>query len=106
MSAGNSAQRPANGWPGIGPGRVTRSATAWPTSLSASAEQAVLVEGNSSEMQRDLLVIGLGYVGLPLAREATTAGLSVLRYDADQAIVYPPDRGSLHVDDIPAVSRP
>jgi UDP-N-acetyl-D-glucosamine dehydrogenase len=53
-------------------------------------------------MQRDLLVIGLGYVGLPLAREATTAGLSVVGYDVDQAIVDRLNRGSSHVDDIPA----
>ncbi len=29
----------------------------------------------------DLIVIGLGYVGLPLVREATRAGMQVTGYD-------------------------
>ena len=53
-------------------------------------------------MHGDLLVIGLGYVGLPLAREATAAGMRVVGYDVNQAIVDRLNRGGSHVDDIPA----
>lgn len=35
----------------------------------------------------DLAVVGLGYVGLPLAREATDAGLSVVGLDLNQSVV-------------------
>ena len=38
-------------------------------------------------MSVDLLVIGLGYVGLPLAREAALLGLRVVGYDLDKDMV-------------------
>jgi UDP-N-acetyl-D-glucosamine dehydrogenase len=52
-------------------------------------------------MQCDLLVIGLGYVGLPLAREAAAAGLAVVGLDVDQSIVDRLNAGGSHVDDVP-----
>ena len=58
--------------------------------------------GNGSQMHCDLLVIGLGYVGLPLAREATAAGMTVVGYDVNPAIVDRLSRGGSHVDDIAA----
>jgi nucleotide sugar dehydrogenase len=51
-------------------------------------------------MQVDLLVIGLGYVGLPLVREATNVGLSVAGYDIGQGVVTGLNSGHSHVDDI------
>jgi UDP-N-acetyl-D-glucosamine dehydrogenase len=48
----------------------------------------------------DLLVIGLGYVGLPLAREAVNAGLSVVGYDQNRTVVEGLRAGRSHVDDI------
>jgi len=51
-------------------------------------------------MQVDLLVIGLGYVGLPLVREATNVGLSVVGYDIGQGVVDGLNGGRSHVDDI------
>jgi len=51
-------------------------------------------------MQVDLLVIGLGYVGLPLVREATNVGLSVVGYDIGQGVVDLLNSGHSHVDDI------
>src|SRR6202012_3208540 len=51
-------------------------------------------------MQVDLLVIGLGYVGLPLVREATSVGLSVAGYDIGQGVVDLLNSGHSHVDDI------
>jgi UDP-N-acetyl-D-glucosamine dehydrogenase len=49
----------------------------------------------------DLLVIGLGYVGLPLAREATSSGLRVVGYDLNREIVTNLNSGRSHVGDIP-----
>ena len=48
----------------------------------------------------DLVVIGLGYVGLPLAKEATTAGLRVVGLDVTNAIVDGLNAGRSHVDDL------
>jgi nucleotide sugar dehydrogenase len=50
----------------------------------------------------DLLVIGLGYVGLPLAREAAFAGLTVVGYDLKAAVVADLNAGRSHVGDVPA----
>jgi UDP-N-acetyl-D-glucosamine dehydrogenase len=48
----------------------------------------------------DLLIIGLGYVGLPLAREAALAGLTVTGLDANQDVVTGLNSGRSHVGDI------
>jgi nucleotide sugar dehydrogenase len=48
----------------------------------------------------DLAVIGLGYVGMPLARAATTAGLRVLGFDTDAALVGRLSAGTSHIDDL------
>ena len=49
----------------------------------------------------DAVILGLGYVGLPLARAATQAGLSVLGFDIDPARVGALNAGRSHVDDLP-----
>src|ERR1700722_7332909 len=64
-----------------------------------NARMIVNGEGTPS-MQVDLLVIGLGYVGLPLVREATNVGLSVVGYAIGQGVVDSPNSGRSHVDDI------
>jgi nucleotide sugar dehydrogenase len=48
----------------------------------------------------DVVVIGLGYVGLPLALEATKAGMSVLGFDVDAAVVEALNDGRSHIDDV------
>jgi nucleotide sugar dehydrogenase len=48
----------------------------------------------------DLVVIGLGYVGLPLVRGASRAGLRVVGLDRSQAVVDGLNAGRSHVDDI------
>ncbi|RFU42851.1 nucleotide sugar dehydrogenase [Actinomadura logoneensis] len=48
----------------------------------------------------DLVVIGLGYVGLPLVREACRAGLRVGGYDRDDRVVAGLAAGRSHVDDV------
>lgn len=51
-------------------------------------------------MTRDLVVIGLGYVGLPLAQEATRAGLSVTGLDVSARVVEGLMGARSHVDDL------
>jgi UDP-N-acetyl-D-glucosamine dehydrogenase len=51
-------------------------------------------------MTRDLVVIGLGYVGLPLAQEATRAGLAVTGLDVSAGVVDGLNAGRSHVDDL------
>src|ERR1700691_6187724 len=50
---------------------------------------------------QDVLVIGLGYVGLPLAREAARSGFRVTGYDTSAPIVDGLMAGRSHVDDVP-----
>ncbi len=48
----------------------------------------------------DLVVIGLGYVGLPLAQAAVHAGLRVVGLDASARVVAGLTAGRSHVDDL------
>ncbi len=48
----------------------------------------------------DLVVIGLGYVGLPLAQEACRSGLSVVGLDRSAAVIEGLGAGRSHVDDL------
>ena len=50
----------------------------------------------------DLVVIGLGYVGLPLVREACRAGLRVGGLDRDARVVAGLKAGLSHIDDVSA----
>lgn len=47
-----------------------------------------------------LAVLGLGYVGLPLALEATRAGIPVIGFDVSARVVESLNAGASHVDDI------
>jgi nucleotide sugar dehydrogenase len=48
----------------------------------------------------DLVVVGLGYVGLPLAIRAQQAGLRTAGYDISASVVTGLDRGRSHVSDV------
>lgn len=48
----------------------------------------------------DLVVMGQGYVGLPLALEASKAGLSVAGFDLNEATLASLNSGISHIDDI------
>jgi UDP-N-acetyl-D-glucosamine dehydrogenase len=48
----------------------------------------------------DLVVIGLGYVGLPLAQEACRSGLRVVGLDVSARVVGGLNAGRSHVDDL------
>jgi nucleotide sugar dehydrogenase len=51
-------------------------------------------------MPAEVLVIGLGYVGLPLAREAARAGYHVTGFDTRREITGSLNAGQSHVDDL------
>ncbi|MFM2077251.1 MAG: hypothetical protein RJA49_1141 [Actinomycetota bacterium] len=53
-----------------------------------------------TETPSKLVVIGLGYVGLPLVVEAVKAGLAVVGLDASPRVVDGLNAGRSHVDDI------
>lgn len=53
-----------------------------------------------TEFTRDLVVIGMGYVGLPLAQEATRAGLRVTGLDVVESVVEGLNAGRSHIDDL------
>ena len=46
------------------------------------------------------VIIGLGYVGLPLAREAARSGLKVIGLDLNEEIVAGLEAGRSHIDDL------
>jgi nucleotide sugar dehydrogenase len=48
----------------------------------------------------DAVILGLGYVGLPLAHQAIRAGMSVLGFDVNPAVVEALGAGRSHVDDL------
>ena len=48
----------------------------------------------------NVVIIGLGYVGLPLAQEAVRRGLRVTGLDINQATVDGLNAGRSHVDDL------
>lgn len=48
----------------------------------------------------DLVVVGLGYVGLPLAHEACRSGLKVTGLDVNQRVVDGLNAGKSHIDDL------
>ena len=51
-------------------------------------------------MSVDVVVVGLGYVGLPLAQAACSAGLSVVGFDVKDSLVAGLNAGKSHVDDL------
>lgn len=48
----------------------------------------------------DVVILGLGYVGLPLALVATRAGASVLGFDVNASVAAALNEGRSHIDDL------
>jgi UDP-N-acetyl-D-glucosamine dehydrogenase len=48
----------------------------------------------------ELAVVGLGYVGLPLAKQATACGIGVVGFDLDERVTARLNAGTSHVDDL------
>ena len=53
-------------------------------------------------MNRDIAVIGAGYVGLPLAQTFAEAGQTVVLVDVVPSLVETLNRGDSHIDDVPS----
>ena len=51
-----------------------------------------------------LVIIGQGYVGLPLAQVACQAGYAVTGLEVNQAVVDDLNTGSSHVEDVPDIA--
>ncbi|KQY60081.1 UDP-N-acetyl-D-glucosamine dehydrogenase [Aeromicrobium sp. Root495] len=51
-------------------------------------------------MTHDFAIIGLGYVGLPLAQQATRSGLDILGFDINDGVVAALNDGRSHIDDL------
>jgi len=51
-------------------------------------------------LSHDVVILGLGYVGLPLAQQATRVGMSVLGFDVNPGVVDSLAAGRSHVDDL------
>ncbi len=62
----------------------------------------IALEAKLREKSATVGVIGLGYVGLPLARAFATAGFRVLGFDLDTAKVQKLNRGESYIKQIPA----
>ncbi len=62
----------------------------------------IALEAKLREKAATVGVIGLGYVGLPLARAFATAGFRVLGFDLDTAKVQKLNRGESYIKQIPA----
>ena len=69
-------------------------------STELSTEVSTEVSAPAAPGQVDLVVLGLGYVGLPLAQAAAAAGLRVVGYDVNRDAVEGLNRGRSHVDDL------
>ncbi|NCG23547.1 MAG: nucleotide sugar dehydrogenase [Actinobacteria bacterium] len=51
-------------------------------------------------MSTELVVVGLGYVGMPLAQEAIRSGLSVQGFDVAASTIASLNTGQSHIDDL------
>ncbi|WP_159619771.1 nucleotide sugar dehydrogenase [Ruania rhizosphaerae] len=51
-------------------------------------------------MSADVVIVGMGYVGLPLAQEAALQGLSVVGFDINPSVVEGLNAGHSHIDDL------
>jgi UDP-N-acetyl-D-glucosamine dehydrogenase len=55
-----------------------------------------------SDRSATIAVVGLGYVGLPLAVEFAKAGFRVIGYDVSKRVVDLLNKGESHIQDVPA----
>ncbi|OLT28911.1 UDP-N-acetyl-D-glucosamine dehydrogenase [Nocardiopsis sp. CNR-923] len=68
--------------------------------MDAAASNPVSVPEQPTGETGELVIIGLGYVGLPLAAEAVSAGLRVTGLDVNEHVVDGLNSGVSHVDDL------
>jgi UDP-N-acetyl-D-glucosamine dehydrogenase len=71
------------------------------TMIAAKSELSRLL-GKMSDRSAVTAIIGLGYVGLPLAMEFCEAGFDVIGYDVSERLVARLMSGCSHVQDVPS----
>jgi UDP-N-acetyl-D-glucosamine dehydrogenase len=86
--------------PGVAEGQCDHVGYDAAVDFAAAVGSGQAVPRRSSKLPIDVVIVGLGYVGLPLGREAASAGLSVLGFDVDARVVDGLSAGSSHVDDL------
>src|SRR3989442_7441781 len=70
--------------------------------MSAKAQQpADLLVAKAADRTALIGVVGLGYVGLPLALEFVRAGYRVVGFDVNQATIAGLNQGRSHIQDVP-----
>src|SRR6202167_4200549 len=97
------AKTPAHGWRKTARGNGTRNDTVTRTRVWARSELVTSYDGGSFQEEAgyvNVVIIGLGYVGLPLAQEAVRVGLTVTGFDVKQAAVDSLNAGRSHIDDL------
>lgn len=75
-------------------------AATFPASMSTTTQTQLL--SRIHDRTAVIGVIGLGYVGLPLAMEFVQAGFHVIGYDVSQRVVDQLMAGQSHIQDVPA----
>jgi UDP-N-acetyl-D-glucosamine dehydrogenase len=68
--------------------------------VDAAANNPATVPEQNNGSATDLVVLGLGYVGLPLAAEAVSSGLRVTGFDVSDRVVDGLNQAISHVDDL------
>ncbi|MFE0269831.1 nucleotide sugar dehydrogenase [Nocardiopsis alba] len=68
--------------------------------MDAAANNPATVPEQNNGSATDLVVLGLGYVGLPLAAEAVSSGLRVTGFDVSDRVVDGLNQAISHVDDL------
>jgi UDP-N-acetyl-D-glucosamine dehydrogenase len=72
-----------------------------PVTTAGSSHQAALL-ARIADRSATIGVIGLGYVGLPLAMEFVHAGFRVIGYDVSERVIALLMAGESHIQDVPA----
>lgn len=74
----------------------------WPTSREAALSHYEELERRIADRSATVAIIGLGYVGLPLATGFADVGFFVIGLDIDPAKVEQLNRGESYIPDVPA----
>ena len=69
--------------------------------MTGKQQYADALRAKANDRSAVIGIVGLGYVGLPLAMEMAEAGYTVLGFDVSQRVVDLINHGESHVQDVP-----